>query len=479
MQKIFKTWSSYVRALAFVGFLLWVGACGGAGQSPSSDAGSIFGSSAVRGSITTQSGANLSGWVLALVDVTTEITRTASVDSSGIYSFRGVDLSKAYTLVLLSPTLRVSAVMFQPISTTAEFYKQNFTILGEILPPLVVNGSSMTFQTETGIQMTSQLFLDQLQDGIADGMGASLSLAQFPLSSDLGSDDLDSDGIKNIFDSDVDGDGVVNVFDPDDDGDQTLDVFDADSNGDLIEDKTQEKSDQHFDVGVEWVTVNYRRDVAAAKTTLSFVTKLRAGVNPVAVQVLGPTSLFKDALVEYIDADGNAVSQAFEGRLLDEGLDGDSSAQDLIFGRTITLNAAAVLTADTVVFIQLAFGTATDAVKIEYPYMFSLGTPSDISITVTNDRSVSLGSTTFTPFGATQSYWLSYQVFNDSDELVHTTTASEVIPPTFPLAVEVPTGLSQDASCTFQATARSVDRIPGYSNYTVLSEKDPTITACP
>lgn len=454
--------------------------CGGAGDSLSDETANLKGDLDIRGSISTQSGATLAGWVVVLVDMETELTKTASVSTSGVYAFKSVKSAGTYTVVLLSPTMRVSAVLFQPIQTTKEFYKQSFKINSEILPPLVVNGTSMNFQSESGITMTAQLVLDQLQDGIADGMSTSLALSQGAFNlSEIGSDDIDTDGIPNISDSDVDGDGIVNVFDPDDDGDQVLDVFDIDSDGDLVDDYILESSDQYFPEGVEWITVNYRRDVSTSKNTISFVAKVRSGVNPEAVQVLGPANLMNNALVEYIDAEGNAVSQVFDGRLLDEGLDGDSNAGDLIFGRAITLDSAAVLTSSTVVFIQLRFGSTVDPYFAEFPYLFSLGTPSNISISVTNDRTISMGTTAYSPFGVSQNYFLSFQVFNSEGNMIYSSNATEALPPTYPTPVTVPSGLSSDTSCTFQAVATSVDRIPGYSNYTVLSEKDPSLSGCP
>jgi hypothetical protein len=230
--------------------------------------------------------------------------------------------------------------MFQPSSVTTEYYHQNFTINSPssgttaILPPLVVDGKSMAFDDDdNGIKFTAMLFQDVDGDQIADGMGQ-FSLAGNP-SFMLATNDSDNDGIINSEDSDVDGDGVINVFDSDDDNDGLLDVFDADSDDDTFEDYIDQTSDQFFTEGVEWIAVNYKYDVSSGKRTISFVTKVRPGVNPTAVQVLGPSSLLNSALVEYEDENGDAVTQTFNGNLLDEGNDGDSSAGDLIFGRTI------------------------------------------------------------------------------------------------------------------------------------------------
>ena len=177
------------------------------------------------------------------------------------------------------------------------------------------------------MSFTSQLTLDQNLDGISDGISLAGSAPRFGLSSSMGTQDLDSDGILNTQDPDVDGDGVVNVFDTDDDNDGILDVFDVDSDGDLVEDHILESSDQYFSSGIEWFTVMYNNDEALNKKTLTILAKLRDGANPASVQISGPASLLDSAMVEYVDEDGNPVSQAFNGVLLDEGNDNDGSEE--------------------------------------------------------------------------------------------------------------------------------------------------------
>ena len=470
--------------------LIALNSCGGAGDSPSSASVSLLGAYEVRGSISTPAGANLSGWVISLVDAKTEIARTSSITTAGIFAFPKVSLSNEYTIVLLSPTLRVSAVMFQPSTVTAEYYYQNFKINTPssgsvaVLPPLVVDGKSMAFDDDdNGIKFTSMLFNDSDGDSVADGMGqfsltsGTLNLQRVTNSQtafNLATNDSDTDGVIDTEDSDVDGDGVINVFDNDDDNDGLLDVFDVDSDNDTFEDYIKQTSDQFFKEGVEWIAVNYKYDVSSSRKTISFVTKVRPGVNPSAVQVMGPQSLLELSQVAYTDENDEEVTQLFNGILLDEGNDGDSSANDLIFGRTVILDTAAVLLPNTTIFIQLVFGTGVDASFVEFPYVFSLATPSAIEITVTGAGSLtSMLLSQYQPFGS-YGYFLSGQAFDESGNLVWSSDSEDLgqTISTIPSAISVPTGISADTTCEFQAVARSLDKVPGYSNYTVLSEKD-------
>ena len=114
------------------------------------------------GSISSVAGTSLTGWQVVLVDAATEITKSASVSSSGVFTFNGVDTSD-YTVVLLSPTMRPTATLFQLIEdvTIADYYKQYFNITNYILPQLVFDGQKIYFQNQEGLSFTSQLTLDQ------------------------------------------------------------------------------------------------------------------------------------------------------------------------------------------------------------------------------------------------------------------------------------------------------------------------------
>ena len=445
---------------------------GNPGEDPNQvDSINLLGSTQILGSITSVSGANLTGWMAVLVDTNTEISKVASISSAGIFSFNGVDTESTYTMVLLSPSMRLTSALFQPVegATSLEYYSQNFRITNYILPQLVYDGNKMYFQNLNGVEFNSQLTQDIDQDGSADGLA---------LNTGIGSQDLDNDGLLNTVDSDIDGDGLVNVFDKDDDNDGILDTFDIDSDGDLRNDSILQTSDQYFTQGVEWITVLYRSDLSTGKKTLTFLTKLREDSSPVAVKVLAPATITDGALVEYVDDDGNIASQAFNGMLLDAGNDDDSSAEDLIYGRTLTLNTTgpgSILIPDTMIFIQLFFGTPTNPVVLNFPYMISINEPSDITVTASMNVSgadLSLGPLNYNPY-AGNNYFLSGQVFDSTDELVWSSSSLEIdpsVPPTGSFTT-APSGITTDTSCSYQAIARSVDRIPGYSNYRVLSAK--------
>lgn len=448
--------------------------CGGPGEKQQSNSGSLTGEQ-VRGSIGTSTGGSLAGWVVALVDVKSSLTRTAAVSDAGVYVISGVNMSRAYTMVLLSPTMRVAATLFQEIENVTGYYKQYFTISNNILPSLVVDGKSMRFAEIIGLKMTSHLLKDGNNDGIADGFTLT-SQSNFIGPNLVGTVDNDSDGVLNKDDVDVDGDGLLNVFDVDDDNDtKGIDLIDRDSNGDTIVDSVNQVSDQYFTEGVEWIAVAYKYDVANDKRTISFVTKVREGVNPDAVQVSGPASLFNAATVEYVDENGQTSSQAFNGVLLDEGNDGDKHAGDLVFGRTITLSPSAVLLSNTAVFFQLVFGSIGNARFWEFPYLFAIGTVDEFTVAAAGSGAITtVSSTVPKPFGAF-GYFYTIQAFDEADDVVWLAPTVEVLTENVNSGVPVtvvPTGISPDTTCVFQGVAKTLDRIPLYANYSVLTAKD-------
>jgi hypothetical protein len=86
--------------------------------------------------------------------------------------------------------------------------------------------------------------------------------------------------------------------------------------------------------------------------------------------------------------------------------------------------------------------------------------------------------TSYQPFG-TSGYFLSGQAYDESEALVWSSDSVDLgqTISTIPGSISVPVGISADTTCSYQAVARSLDKVPGYSNYTVLSEKDSF--ACP
>jgi hypothetical protein len=503
--------------------------CGNAGSSDQSSDG-LSGNSTIKGSITTESGGqgDLAGWNVCLLDRVNNFCLTGIVDTAGLFTIKGVDAERIYTLVLMSPAVVFQAVLASPSSEKTGFLNQYFKLTSVNLPRIIHKGSTLSFQNTTGITWDKLVIKDSDADGIPDGMAA----GQFSLGSDLTdpwalrnatrtednheniaaeSDvnskgfetpnslqfnlatapskiDTDRDGTPNLSDNDLDGDGVPNVFDADDDGDGIIDVLDKDSNGTQAADTTELSGDSYFPVGVEWVAVNYslaKQADNSVKKLLTVVTKLRAGISPTAIQLRGPTTLLKNATVESTSASGTAVSTPFDGLLLDDGKNSDGAAKDGYFARTITLQSSSVSTRNMVLMIQLRFGsTEADAKYMEFPYTMApitLGT-----IVALHSGSTSLGTfqcCSGSPFGASViDYSWAVKIYDSTNKLFFASPAQAGA--TAPTVYTVPSGIwesitglaSGGEKFTFKISANLFDRIPGYAPFNITGKQESLAT---
>jgi hypothetical protein len=468
-------------------YLFFIGAgffaCGNAGTSPTSasDLGPV---TTVRGSIASQSGnqADMQGWVVVLLEKDTEVCRVGEVDSAGLFTFKGVSSSKIYTIVLLSPTYSVSAVLSHP-GLAANTVRQYFKITSQTLPRLIQKGPIITLQSEAGLEMQKDAGTDVNADGIPDGIanviGIELNsdqvategvLPDFALTAAPKSTvDYDKDGVRNIVDPDIDGDGLPNSFDSDDDGDAILDIFDQDSDGDVIADSLQTDNDLYFPQGVEWIMVKFEmtpQDDGTFKSTLTFFTKVRSdGQLPSAVQVRGAPYLLAGANVEAIGEDGEVVEQAWDRRLLDDGKSEDAAGDDFLFARKILLPAGKVPSFHQVVFFQLIFGTGDNQWFMEFPYTFAPVTPKSIKSTYEKfSGQINLSGN---PFGDIQDFLWTANVYDTESGLkIYTTEANFGSVRAVALPANV---LESGKTYTYDVTAQVLDRVPGYVAYTINS----------
>ena len=505
--------------------------CGNAGSSDkTSDA--LSGSSTIKGSITTESGGqgDLAGWNVCLLDRDYNFCRTGIVDTAGLFSIKGVDAERVYTLVLLSPSVVFQAILASPSTEKTGYLNQYFKLSSANMPRIIHKGSTLSFQNATGIAWDKLVIKDSDADGIPDGMTAgqfsfdselavhldpfdSLSLGenldpsmsarshsynsfsdsniqnptQFGLATTPSKIDTDRDGTPNLSDNDLDGDGVPNVFDADDDGEGTIDVLDKDSNGTQVADTTELSGDAYFPVGVEWIALNYslaKQTDNSVKKLLTVVTKLRAGVSPSAIQLRGPSTLLKNATVESTSATGSAVSTPFDGLLLDDGKNSDGAAKDGFFARTITLQASSVSTRNMVLMVQLRFGSEADAKYMEFPYTMApitLGT-----IVALHSGSTSLGTfqcCSGNPFGASViDYSWAVKIYDSANKLFYASPsqAGATAPTVFTITSGIWESITSLASggekFTYKVSANLFDRIPGYPPFNITGKQESLVT---
>lgn len=437
------------------------GAGGGSGDSSSSSGGGpLYGSTTINGSIAGATGgqSRMAGWVVVLTERLTRISRVGEVNSSGIFSIKGVRPGESHTLTLLSPDYVVRGTFAVASSTTNKVHVF-FRMQGTSLPRLIHRGYVVSPQSSDGISIDSDMVTDSNGDGAPDG-SAVLGLAG------LSGIDLDQDGIGNEIDPDIDGDGLLNVFDNDDDADGLDDIVDTDANGNLLVDNAETYGDQYFQSGVEFLATSLEvrpQGDGSTKTYLIFSTKLRSGTVPIGVQVRGPTSLLNGSTIEASDS---TPAAAWDKLLLDNGASEDGFENDGIYARRVLLASGRAVRPFQSVFLQIALGSATEPVFAEYPVTYPDVDLGSLAFSFNATTRTVVKASTSKPFGDLTSYNWSV-IINNSDgvkiyesPLTAGTTDSLVIPEKL---------LQSGSTYSFQATAQLLDRIPGYPAFVVYS----------
>jgi hypothetical protein len=468
--------------------MLVSGGCGQAGLNNSSYSDGELG--AVRGSLVASSGdqGNLVNWVVAMMERDTGVSRVGVINAAGIYNLVNVNMGVPSTLVLLTPDFKFSSVL--AITGAFSGTIRQFFMPQAIIPKLIHRGEIMTFFSEDGLSVTSDIAADGDSDLIPDGLDPdivglrNLGLEGFAPSSNglqlLASEhDFDLDGVPDIIDPDIDGEGIPNWFDTNEDGDEFLDVFDGDANGNIVMDSSEQYGSLYFKEGIDFLSVQVERSINATGTVASTVTiaaDLMDGVTPLAVDIRGAPSLFNGASINNITTNSEGleeiISGAWDKRLLDDGLSNDSSADDRVFGRKVVLQTGKQPTANQVMFLRLAFGGASNAWFKEYPFIFSDLTLANIVASYSSSlRRVSFSGT---PFGSVTSYKWFVDISGTITEgdvettgIIHTSSAIEAVS-TKNYTIPADT-LESGVSYTVTIRAQALDRIPGAPSYTVKS----------
>ena len=458
MYHLWLTWLA-VTVLSIYG-------CGNAGKKEATEQAfsgvpiDLLGS--IRSSFGGQS--DMSGWIVILQERDTNIARVAQVDTAGIFGFRHVFVDRPQTLGLANQNFRFSAVTSIPSGIEGTI-AQYFTITGDYIPHLINKARVLNFEEMNGIVPTNNLAADQDLDGNPDGIAA---LGLVGGGFNLQSVDIDGDGLPNDNDSDINGDGIPNIFDPDSDGDGLANFIDPDANGNLIIDTAGDRTDQHFREGIDWLAVQFVQQPQAdgtEQTSMTITTKVREIANPHFVQVRGRADLFNAATVLVTDETGARVPQAWDLRLMDDGLSEDGAAGDTLFARRIFFNAGARVRGQEVIFVQLAFGDPADPWFMEFPYVFPNIVPEAITAEYEpNTRSILLSGN---PFGQIQDFTWAASIYDAATGARIYNTAST---PGNQRTVVLPDNvLDPNVSYQFSLVAQVVEAISGYSPYTVYS----------
>lgn len=436
-------------------------------------------SATLRGAIMDQNGNQglvLQGWIIAAIERDTKISRVGEIDAAGLFALTHVNTQRPQTLALLTPDYQLAAVLSIP-NTTPATIRQFFTTNAGELPPLINRGPIITFQSLDGLRVTRDLASDQNGDGVPDG---SVSIGERPLETmaflDGQSDsaiDLDQDGVRNELDADIDGDGVVNVLDPDDNGNGQIDIFDPDANGDYEADTApgQTDTDPYFVEGTKWISVQFakrpRDDGAGFETSLTFQTKVRDGVEPMAVQVRGAPSLLNNSYFISTDANGEPLMTAFNRLLADDGRSADGAANDGIFGKRVILDQGRSPRPHEALFFQLALGRAESPWYLEFPFVFP-----DLRlepISAQYDASTRTALLVGNPFGEFQTFfWTAFVYDAATNRTVYSSPASSGAQRTLVIPEHI---FSPGVDYQLALVATVPDKIQGMPSYSVYSRK--------
>lgn len=451
--------------------------CGTAGETESAPCALCGDFNDLRGSIASMSGgqAQMLGWVVVALERDTNIARVGEVDNAGLYTLSKMRTNQSQTMALLTPDYILQAVLSIP--GTVEKTIRQFVKFGQpTIPKLINNGPIITFQDFSGLTIMRDIASDQNGDMIPDGsvsLGATavgLNL-QGSVPDGFAVPDQDLDGIPNDKDPDIDGDGIANILDPDDNGNGVLDVFDGDANGDLFNDKIpgRNDTDQYFKEGVEFVSVQFemrpKTDGPGNETTLTFTTKVRDDVTPLAVQVRGAPSLLNASTYVAYDVDGNPQQTLWRRQLMDDGLSEDANPGDRLFAKRVVLPNSKTPRAHEMVFFQLAFGSLENPWFLEFPYIFPDIKPAAISAEYdkTTKSVLLLGN----PFGEIQDYMWNINLWDaETGKLYWTSQAIPGRTKQFSIQENM---IDSQGKYKFSVVAQTLHKIPSYPSYAIHS----------
>ncbi len=449
------------RNISLLFALMMLVACSSSKSSSSGGAATSPAGNTIKGSIKSVTGSQseMNQWIVALVERDSGIAHSGVVNAVGNYTIQGVDTTVPYTMILLDPQYRFSAILTY-VGINAGKVRQYFSITEDRLPTLVHNGPIINFTDFSSVDWENNEAADSNDNLIPDALEASAKLATTV--------DSDSDGLVNDADGDIDGDGLPNCFDSDDDGDGIPDSFDTDANGDGVADLSQDVGDQYFPRIVKYIAVQLVQEVqgdGSLASTLMLTTQMQEDEKATAVQVKGSSVLFTDAESVQFDPTSGAESlAAWDQTLADDGNNEDGEKDDGIFARRVQLVSGVVPKANQVFFVEVTQGTGDTRLLNEFPFTFPSMTTGVISGTFT--AATRLVKLTGTPFGSVTTFHWSVHVYDASGIKVFASEPIEGSLSTYTL----PSGaIDEGETYTARIVATAIDRIPSFPSWVIRS----------
>lgn len=380
-----KHWWLLARGLVAIGLAGGLTGCSG-GDDGGSAADTVTITGNLRG-VTATVGEH-AGWHLVFAERDSGVTRVATVSATGRYELKGAEPGAATTIVLLDTQMQLRAVL--GFSGAAAQQIRQFFVLNIRLPDLVQTGQSLQFSNHDDLVVTDDWARDSDGDGVADGIADSSKL-QPTVATPLAANDNDGDGVANDTDPDVDGDGIINRFDSDIAGSGIPNALNRDANGNGIADSKEAISEAHFSKGAVYFVPQIIQYLAAgggvAETQMVFHAKLRPEWQPDKVVILGSSKTFSGVTTLVRDPDANTEKEkVWDLSLADDGLNGDGSSADGLYGRKIILKNG-LPAAREVVFLRLQFGSdPKQAHYLDLPATLPTISSQHFSVTYSNNQ---------------------------------------------------------------------------------------------
>jgi hypothetical protein len=445
----------------FIAVMMLVGCSKNSNSSEGESSSAVLTGITIKGFIKSATGSQseMNQWVLALVERDSGIAHSGVVNAVGNYTIKGVSTAVPYTMVLMDPQYRFSAILTY-VGLNSGQVRQYFKIGEDLLPPLVHRGPIINFTDSSSVAWEKNEASDKNDNLIPDAV-------EVTLVSDS-TIDTDGDGLTNDEDGDIDGDGLPNWFDSDDDGDNIADAFDNDANGDGLADLTQRVGDQYFPRLLKYIAVQIVQDVGddgSLSSTLMLTTQLQENEKATSIKVKGSSVLFTEAsAVRYDPTTGDTSTSSWDQTLLDDGNNEDGDVDDRIFARRVQLKNGMVPKAKQVFFVEVTQGTGEEVLISEFPFTFPGMVTGVISADYTSaTRKVTLQGT---PFGGITEYKWSIHI---SDAAGIKVFASEPIAGTV-ATYTLPTGaVDTGQSYTARIVATAIDRVPSFPSWVIRS----------
>ncbi len=411
---------------------------------------------AISSAIFSSGGASssLRGAVVVLLDRDTSLGYAASIDGNSKFTFDGVDITRTYTIVLLNK----NRVIFSALNASQDSPKPYFKLTGSTLPYLVLRGPTLTFANSDGIEVVGEAAKDTAANGTADGI-----------------ESLPSIGLAAMASQDIDGDGLLNVFDPDDDDDSAPDLYDPDWPGALtLPLEAPSAAPYGFSGPLQDVSASVVEAKASDNTvtrTIRFLARIPESKFLTSISIDGSATTFADAKISSLTEGGDTSLTTWDYNLFDDGSHGDGAANDGWYGAEVVLATDKQPRNHEVLLFKMSYKNYASAKALTHSRIAPITLPkvslspltAGFSADPAKARTIEVSGQ---PFGIYLDYTWSVQVIDSEGVLVHESAAQTSDVTTY----DIPSDVTEAGKVyKVQVSAGLKPRYLGYPDYLLKS----------